>query len=121
MMKNWSRLSIVFGTLLAAYTYGTFLLNYLPGSGDPGLFGYAPNFILASVVGVMFAAGTAGRIGDKGQAVRLMWYLGWALAANGPLFVVLLIRGDPVWRWIQYPLVIGGLVGIGAEISSWSD
>lgn len=119
-MASRSRLPLALGGLLALYTYATFLRSYAPGAGDPGLFGYAPNFVLASVVGVLFAAGTAGHVADRGQATRLAWYPGWALVASLPLFVVLSLRGDPLGSWVQYPVVLGAAVGIGAEVRSWS-
>ena len=121
MIVSCSRLFVALGVLLALFTYGTFLWNYTPGAGSPGLFGYAPNIVLASLVGVLLAAGTTSHIANRGQALRIAWYPGWALAASVPLFVVLSVRGDPIGGWLQYPLVLGMVIGIGAEIGSWSN
>jgi hypothetical protein len=114
------RFAVGFLVALAGFTYLTFLANYWPGSGaDPGLFGYAPNVLLAALLGCGVAAATDRRVADRRQAVRIAWYPALAAAASLPLYLVVLARGDPVGVYWTYDLVGGGLVGVCQEIRRW--
>ena len=106
--------------LLAAVTYGTFLSQYWPGSGvDPGLYGYAPTVLLATLLGCGVAAAADGRVETRRQVVRIAWYPGLAVVASLPLYLVLVVRGTPVGSYPTYNLVIGGVAGVGREIWRW--
>jgi|GEM_PF-5466144 len=105
---------------LTLVTYGVFFSLYFPGSGvDPGLYGYAPPLLLSTALGCGVAAVTDGLIADRRQALRVVWYPGWAVVAGLPLIIVLAVRGAPVVAYETYPLVVGGIVGIGQEIRRW--
>jgi hypothetical protein len=105
---------------LACYTYGTFAWHYWPGRDvDPGLYGYAPNVLLATLLGCGVATLADGRIADQRQLCRLAWYPGVATLACLPLWVGVTLRGDPVGASPTYPLVLGGAVGVGQEIRRW--
>jgi len=114
------RFALAFLALLAAITYGPFLWHYWPGSGvEPGLYGYAPAVLLATVLGCGVAAVTDARIETRRQVVRVAWYPGLAVAASLPLYLVVTLRGAPVGTNLTYNLVVGGIAGIGQEIRRW--
>ncbi|MFC6988763.1 hypothetical protein ACFQJD_08660 [Haloplanus sp. GCM10025708] len=104
--------------LLAVYTYGTVLRNYVLAPADPGLFGFAPQFLLSTVLGILVAVETDPAVADRRQALRVAWYPVWAVAASTPLYVVLAVRGVPVSYW-SYHLVLGGVAGVVREALRW--
>ena len=107
-------------TLLAVFTYGTSLRLYWPGTGtEPGLYGYAPNVLLATLLGCGVAAVTDGRIAARSQVARVAWYPGLAVVASLPLYLVLVVRGAPIEPYPTYNLFFGGVAGVGQEIRRW--
>jgi peptidoglycan/LPS O-acetylase OafA/YrhL len=114
------RLALAVLALLAAVTYGPFLWHYWPGSGvEPGLYGYAPSVLLATLLGCGAAAVTDARIATRRQIVRIAWYPGLAVVASLPLYLVLVVRGTPVEPYPTYNLVLGGVAGVGRELRRW--
>jgi peptidoglycan/LPS O-acetylase OafA/YrhL len=114
------RLALAPLVLLAAVTYGSVLSQYWPGSGvEPGLYGYAPTVLLATVLGCGVAAVADGRVETRRQVVRIAWYPGLAVVARLPLYLVLVVRGTPVEPYPTYNLVLGGVAGVGREIQRW--
>lgn len=118
-MASRKRQSLLLADVLSLYLYGTFLWNYLPGRGDPGLFGFAPNFLLAAIVGALLAAGTDQRVLARNQFVRIGWYPLCGILVSLPLFGLLLLRGEPIVPWLWYPVAIDTVLGIGQEIRRW--